>query len=391
MKKILRAFLLLLLAAVVLGSLFLVATGRSWVFKALVYNYVNIDDLELFPYRTIKAGTPQPWPLSAQYMKIAPDTAAMGELERNRSVAFAVIHRDSLLYEAYWDGYNDSAMSNSFSMAKSYIGAMTGIALKEGLLKNLDQQVADFIPEYRNNSKGKLTLWQLLTMSAALNWDEAYASLFSVTTEAYYGKDLQGLMNRLEVVEEPGRNYNYQGGATQLLAMVLMRASGKSLSVYAEEKLWKPLGATHDAAWSLDQAEGMEKASCCIYSNALDFARLGALYLHKGNWKGKQLIDTAYIEASTSPAPLLNKGQPNTEYGYQWWISECEGYKMCYCRGILGQYVAVIPSLELVVVRLGHVRRQAEDGSLLDLPVYLKAAIHMAQNNTAPVGKAGSD
>jgi CubicO group peptidase (beta-lactamase class C family) len=329
----------------------------------------------------MQVATPQPWPLSARYMKIAPDTATTGELERNRSVAFLVIHRDSILYESYWDGYSDSSLSNSFSMAKSYVGALTGIALKEGLIKNLDQTVDEFIPEYRNSKKGKLTLWQLLTMSAALSWDEAYASLFSVTTEAYYGKDLQGLMDRLEVVGVPGKEYNYQGGATQLLAMVLMKASGKSLSDYCEEKLWKPLGAVHTAEWSLDHAKGMEKASCCVYSNARDFARLGALYLHKGNWKGKQLIDTSYIEASVTPSPLLDNGKPNTEYGYQWWISKADGKEVFYCRGILGQYIVVIPSMQLVIVRLGHLRRQAADGSLLDLPVYLKGAIKMAEKN----------
>lgn len=382
MRKFLRLFLFLLLLLLAAGSVFLLVTGRSWVFKALVYNYVNIDDLDLFPYRSMKAVDPQPWPLSANYQKIAPDTGTIAELERNRSVAFVVIHRDSILYESYWDGYSDSSLSNSFSMAKSYIGALTGIALREGLIKNLDQTVDEFIPEYRNEKKGKLTLWQLLTMSAALSWDEAYSSLFSVTTEAYYGKDLQGLMNRLDVTGIPGKEYNYQGGATQLLAMVLMKASGKNLSDYCEEKLWKPLGAVHTAEWSLDHTGGMEKASCCIYSNARDFARLGALYLHKGNWKGKQLIDTSYIEASVTPSPLLENGKPNTEYGYQWWITEAEGKKVFYCRGILGQYIVAIPSMQLVMVRLGHLRRQAADGSLLDLPIYLKGAIDMAEKNS---------
>lgn len=381
MKKFLRAFVLSLVLIIAAGSVFLLVTGRGWVFKALVYNYVDIDDLDLFPYRSMQADSPQPWPLATRYLQIAPDTGTIGELERNRSVAFVVIHRDSILYETYWDGYSDSSLSNSFSMAKSYIGALTGIALKEGSIKNLDQTVDEFIPEYRNDKKGKLTLWQLLTMSAALSWDEAYASLFSVTTEAYYGKDLRGLMDRLKVIGAPGKEYNYQGGATQLLAMVLMKASGKSLSDYCEEKLWKPIGAVHTAEWSLDHSDGMEKASCCIYSNARDFARLGALYLHKGNWKGEQLIDTSYVEASVTPSPLSDKGKRNTEYGYQWWITEVQGKEVFYCRGILGQYIVVIPSMQLVMVRLGHLRRQSADGSLLDLPVYLKGAIEMAEKN----------
>jgi CubicO group peptidase (beta-lactamase class C family) len=218
-------------------------------------------------------------------------------------------------------------------------------------------------------------------MSAALSWDEAYASLFSVTTEAYYGRDLQGLMDRLEVISEPGRDFNYQGGATQLLAMVIMRASGKNLSTYCSENLWKPLGAEHDAGWSLDKKDGMEKASCCIYSNARDFARIGSLYLHLGHANGRQLLDTSFVRESVTPAPLLKDGKTNSEYGFQWWLTTTDGLDVFYCRGILGQYIAVIPSMELVMVRLGHERHKADDGTLLDLPVYLKAATDMVRKN----------
>ena len=125
----------------------------------------------------------------------------------------------------------------------------------------------------------------------------------------------------------------------------------------------------------------MEKASCCIYSNARDFARIGSLYLHMGNWKGVQLIDTAFILESVKPAPLSYKGKPNTEYGFQWWITQVEGLPVYYCRGILGQYIAVVPEKELVVVRLGHLRDQQEDGTLLDFPVYLRGAVAMASKN----------
>ncbi len=380
-KKILRTLGLLLLIGLVVFNGWLLISGKTWVYKALIYNYVDIDDRDIFIQRKIPTAEPSPWPVSALYNKIKPDTATENELTRERSVAYLVIHNDSILYEAYWDGYSDSSLSNSFSMSKSVIGVLTGIALKEGKIKNLDQTVADFIPEYRKNSKGKLTLRNLITMSAALSWDEAYSSLFSVTTEAYYGKDLQGLMDRLEVVGTPGKDYYYQGGATQLLAMVLMRATGKNLSDYCSEKLWKPIGAEHPAEWTLDKEGGMEKASCCIYSNARDFARIGALYLHMGNWHGRQILDSAYVRESVMPAPLLDEGKPNTEYGFQWWISAVDGNKIFYCRGILGQYIVAVPSKNLIMVRLGHHRNQAADKSLIDLPIYVRGAIKMAERN----------
>lgn len=372
-----RSVVLLLVAV----NGWLLLSGRTWVYRALVYNFVDIDDHVLFVQRPVPAGTPVRWPLSTNYNKMVPDSAARKELDTMHTVAYLVIHRDSILYEQYWEGYSDSSWSNSFSMSKSVVGVLTGIALRQGLIRNLDQRVEEFLPEYENDSKGRLTIRQLLTMSAALSWDESYASLFSVTTKAYYGRDLQGLMDRLEVISEPGRDFNYQGGATQLLAMVIMRASGKNLSTYCSEYLWKPLGAEHDAGWSLDKKDGMEKASCCIYSNARDFARIGSLYLHLGHANGRQLIDTSFVRESVTPAPLLKDGEPNSEYGFQWWVTTTDGLDVFYCRGILGQYIAVIPSMELVMVRLGHERHKAEDGTLLDLPVYLKAATDMARKN----------
>ncbi|MBK9318505.1 MAG: serine hydrolase [Bacteroidetes bacterium] len=227
MKKILKFIGKILLLALIAFNAWILISGQTWIYKALVYNFVDIDDRAIFTQRQVPNGTPRPWPLAANYNKVKPDTATENELIRERSVAWLVIHNDSILYEAYWEGFGDSALSNSFSMSKSVIGVLTGIALKEGAIKNLDQRVNEFIPEYKNDSKGKLTLRQLITMSAALSWDEAYSSLFSVTTEAYYGKDLKGLMDGLEVVGTPGKDYYYQGGATQLLAMVIMRATGK--------------------------------------------------------------------------------------------------------------------------------------------------------------------
>lgn len=378
MKKILSYLLKLIAALLLVACIYLITSGKTWVFKALAYNFVDIDDNDIFIQRKVEAGVAQPWPIASIYNKQTLDTNLANELVRQKSIAYLVIHRDSLVYEAYWEGYSDSSLSNSFSMSKSVIGMLTGVALKEGAIKSLDQTVSEFIPEYASNGKGKLTLRNLITMSAALSWDEAYTSLFSVTTEAYYGKDLKGLMDRLEVIDTPGVNYYYQGGATQLLAMVLMQATGKSLSEYASQKLWKPLGAEHDAEWTIDKEDGMEKASCCIYSNARDFAKLGALYLHLGNWKGQQLIDSSFVMESVIAAPLMDNGKPNKEYGYQWWISEVDGEKIFYCRGILGQYIVVIPSKEIVMVRLGHLRNKADDGTLLDLPVYVRGAMKLA-------------
>jgi CubicO group peptidase (beta-lactamase class C family) len=135
------------------------------------------------------------------------------------------------------------------------------------------------------------------------------------------------------------------------------------------------------AEWSLDKKDGTEKAYCCFYSNARDFARIGSLYLHHGNWHGNQILDSTYVAESVTPAPLDDNGQPNKVYGYHWWIGDFSGKHIFYCRGILGQYIVAIPDENIIFVRLGHKRgEKAADGSLLDMPVYVKGVMDWVKN-----------
>jgi CubicO group peptidase (beta-lactamase class C family) len=375
-KKLLKWIGIIILTIVVGFCVYAFATGKTYVFKALVYNYVNIDDLDLFDHSAVAVGEPKEWPLSANYNKKLMSDVLFQRLDSLRTVAFVVIKNDSLVYEKYWENYSDSILSNSFSMAKSIIGILVGMAIEEGKIKSLDQKVGDFIPEFKTGTRAQLTLRHLITMSADLNWDEGYASLISPTTESYYGTDLLKLVTNVEVVNEPGKVLNYQSACTQLLGIAVQNATGKKISQYASEKLWKPLNAVHNAEWSLDHEDGLEKMYCCFYSNARDFARIGSLFLHEGNWHGKQLLDSSFVKESITPAPILDRGQPNKIYGYQWWIDEYDGVKIYYCRGILGQYIVVIPSENIVFVRLGHMRgEKLSDGSLTDMPIYVKEVL----------------
>ncbi|CAN5448425.1 serine hydrolase [soil metagenome] len=385
MKKGLKVTGVIILGLILVFNVFIWVTGKTYLYKTIAYNFVDIDDQDLFSSREIAAGNGVEWPFDAAYNKTAIPEALNTALEKYKSVAFVVIKNDSLLFEKYWEGYSDSSLSNSFSMAKSIVGVMIGMAIKEGKINSLDQKVGDFIPEYKTGTRAQLTLRHLITMSADLSWDEAYANPLSKTTEAYYGTDLYKLVRDLEVVKMPGKEFNYQSACTEILGLVLEKATGKSISAYASEKLWKPLQAVHGAEWSLDKADGHEKSYCCFYTNARDFARIGSLYLHDGNWKGNQLVDTNWVRESVTPAPLTDGPGPNEVYGYHWWIGSYSGKNIFYCRGILGQYIVVIPDENIVFVRLGHKRgEKQDDGSLTDMPIYVKGVmdwVHAAGKN----------
>jgi len=353
MAKFLKRFLATILVIVVLFSAFLVISGRTYLFKAAWNGTANIDDYKLFENRTVSPGEAQKWPVSADYNKINYPNDLNEKLERFGTTGLVVIKNDSLVFEKYWDGYSDSSLSGSFSVAKSITSLLIGAAIKEGKIISVDQKVGDFLPEFKDGMAGRLTVKNLLTMSSGSNWDESYSNPFSVTTEAYYGDDLHKTATGIKIVKEPGTYHEYLSGNTQLLGLIIEKATGKTVSEYASEKLWKPLGAEHSALWSIDKKDGHEKVYCCFNSNARDFARLGQLMLDSGRWKGAAIIDSAYWKASITPCGIKDEFNESCNYyGYHWWIVP-ERQDIFYAWGILGQYVVVIPSKKMVIVRLG--------------------------------------
>jgi CubicO group peptidase (beta-lactamase class C family) len=374
--------ILILIAGV---NLFIIVTGRFYIYKAFANTVMvgrfgpAIDEHEIFFNRVVHAPKPQPW-------KTHPDYAANSlrdtDIEKFRSigtVSFAVVYRDSLFFEQYWEGYNKASVTNSFSVAKSVVSMLIGVAIGDGKIESVDDPVSKYLPEFEAEGKEKITLRHLLTMSSGLDWDESGSDPLSDNAEAYYGWDLEDVMYSLDVKEDPGITFEYMSCNTQILAFVLEKATGKHVSEYLEEKLWSPLGMGDSALWNLDDEDGHEKAFCCLYATARDYLRLGSLYMKGGQWKGRQLVPENYVRESLTPAKLKNtEGNLNVNYGFQWWLDTYKGMDVFYARGILGQYIICIPSKELVIFRAGHERGDKLDTDHPeDLYWYIDAALQM--------------
>lgn len=329
--------------------------------QALIHWMPVIDDLETFHRHTVHHNPDNVWywHLADKYNHYRLSSDDAHYLDSLHTVSFLVIRHDSILFESYRDGWNDTLTSNIYSATKTIVGLLAGIALDEGKIRSLDDPVSDYIPSYNKGMQAHVTLRHLLTMSGGMAWDEAYASLFSVTTHGYYGNDLYELVTGLEVVDKPGVQYSYRSGETQLLAFVIEAATGQTLSEYAEEKLWKPMQAERDAYWLLDKENGDEKAFCCFHTTARDVARFARLLLHRGNWQGRQLVSEAYMDELMHPASYLKDqwGKDSLSYyGFQTWIMNYHGMRCPYMRGMLGQYIIAIPDMDAIVVRLGRKR-----------------------------------
>ena len=339
-----------------------------------------LDDYKVFDNRTIETGNfAQPWPQHVDYNK-STTTKKLDSLHRNLgSVAFLIIKNDSIWHEKYWEGYSESSKSNSFSMAKSMVSAMLGKAIMEGHIRGLDQPVSDFFAEFSEGIAAQMTVGDLSSMASGLDWDEAYYDPFSVTTRAYFDEKLDQVMLGIKVTEEPGKAYKYLSGSTQLLGMVVAKATGKPLSQYLSESFWKPLRAENEAFWQLDSEEnGVEKAYCCVASNARDFARFGRLYKDHGMWNGKRVLDSAFIQKSVNP-----RFKESPQYGYGWWLPQHEGKSFFMMRGHLGQYVIVQPEDNLIIVRLGHKAIKYDDKVdpfSEDIYAYIEETYKMLQN-----------
>lgn len=351
-KKAIVFFLSTIFLIVTLAYLFNV----EYLLKAIRTVYFTghttayLDDYKKFDNAIIaKSNLAQPWPIHSKYNKVIISSKLAETHKKLGTVAFLIIKNDSIWHESYYDGYKVSSKSNSFSMAKSIVSMALGKAIYEGKIKSLDQKVAYFYPQFNKGYAAQMTVGDLSSMASGLNWDENYYSPFSITTRAYFDDDLKSLILQLKGIETPGKQFKYLSGNSQLLAMVIEKATGKKLENYVSESFWKPMGAEHEALWQTDNKDGIIKAFCCVASNARDFARFGKLFNHYGKWNHQQIIDSAFVAKSITP-----RFKTAPQYGYGWWLSTFRGKKVAYMRGHLGQNVIIIPEDHIIIVRLGH-------------------------------------
>ncbi len=271
-------------------------------------------------------------------------------LEDNKTVAFLIIKNDTIQYEKYFKGYDQQSIVPSFSMAKSVTSILIGCAIDEGLIQSVQEPITNYIPELKKNGFDKVTIKHLLQMTSGISFKESYINPFGDAASFYYGPNLRKEIGKMKLKNEPGQHFEYASGNSQLLGLVLERSlKNKTVTEYLQQKLWTPLGMEYGASWSIDRkTNGLEKTFCCLNARARDYAKIGRLYKNKGNWNGKQIVSTKWVEESiasdTAEASIKY-------YQYQWWLPTPGEDFMA--QGILGQFIYVNPSKNLIIVRLG--------------------------------------
>lgn len=323
------------------------------------WNYADINDYKKFPLATIKKGdTDFIFPERKANVKInTPEGFKENEMEsfdnwlkEKKTVAFLILRNDSIIFEKYFDGFDRQSILPSFSIAKSFISTMIAIALDEGVIQSIDQPVTEFIKEFKNPGFSKITIRDLLNMQSGIKFNEGYYNPFGEMAKFYYGRNLKKYVLNLKVEDEPGTTYEYQSCNTQILAMIIEMATGRTLPEYMEEKLWKKIPMQYDASWNLDSKKHKNpKAFCCLNARISDFALFGQLVLNNGNWQGNQIIPQKWLTNIKTAHPEFTdaSGYP---YYFHWRTLENGSV---FAKGILGQYIYIDTSNDIVILRFG--------------------------------------
>lgn len=331
-----------------------------------VENFRNMD--EIFPSESI-APAPSPVepprderPLRANYRFGGERRSLDGFLRRTVTTGLLVLQDGEVVDERYLHGATPASRFTSWSVAKSFVSTLVGIALADGRIESLDDPLGDYVPALEDSAYDGAAIRDVLRMSSGVDFDEDYDARLSDINVFFVklfalGRDADDLTAGYGRARPPGEAFDYASVDTQALAMLLREIYDRPLTELLEQRLWHPLGA-RAAHWSVDDTggDGTAIAFCCLNARLRDFAKLGQLYAQRGRWRGRRLLPASWVREATTPgAPYLEPGAlPGDSdyrgYAYHWWVPE--GYEREYfAAGVWGQYVYVSEPDRVVIAR----------------------------------------
>ncbi|WP_147323408.1 serine hydrolase domain-containing protein [Chitinophaga silvatica] len=346
--------------------------------RCIFHNVPRITDYRYFPFATIKKGpattsfipAPDIWqPPTIEYQfKQQPLSAELIPLlDQTGTTACIVMQQNQILFEHYANGYTKDSINTSFSVAKSMVAVLVGIALDEGLITSIEDPIGKYLPHFQH---GSITIGHLLTMSSGLSYQEGVTP-WSDDAKVYYGLNLREQALKAKVIESPGTTYHYNNYNLLLLGLILEKVTGVPVPQYFQEKIWQYIGAEADASWSLDsKTSGFAKMESGFNARAMDFVRFGALCLQGGKMNGRQIVSTDWLhEAVCPPAtkpdskkylgvlnPPLSRWTASNHgyYKYLWWGWKIDDSTFDYfALGAKGQFIYICPRTQAVIVRFG--------------------------------------
>ncbi|MFC1733368.1 serine hydrolase domain-containing protein [candidate division KSB1 bacterium] len=338
----------------------IISLTPAYVGRFIYWNIADINDYKKFPKVEIQNGAEKfqfyknhvnfQFEIPHEFISDKEYNSFETYLKKTETLVYLVIKNDTIIYEQYFNDYNESTLHTSFSVTKSFISALLGIAIGEGAIKDLDQPVTDYYKDLKDPGFSKIRIKDLLTMRSGIKFNESYINPFGTVAKFYYGRNLTKYVRNLKIESPPDQTYNYAAANTQLLSFIIEKATHQKISDYLQEKIWKSIGMEHNAQWNMDSKKHNNiKAFCCLTATVRDFAKFGRLYLNNGNWNGKQIIPEKWIR-DTRTVTNDSRDSQNYPYTYQWRSTINDAL---FAKGILGQSLYIDYKNNMIFLRLG--------------------------------------
>jgi CubicO group peptidase (beta-lactamase class C family) len=335
-------------------------------------NYLTFQHMDqMFATRTVDAGEnvwelpSKPVSLDGEYMLGGKKLDLEGALEATDTNALVVVKDGTVVFETYRNGSNENTRFITFSVAKSYVSTLIGLALADGAIKSLDDKVTDYLSQMKGTGYDGPTIRDLLRMRSGVDWLEVYEFGSDTQLTQVHDNSLVAYKYRWcdYAVNEskpgphaPGATFNYATLDTSVLGCVLEKVVGKTGAEYMSEKLWKPMGMESDAYWIMDGPDsvGREFYGAGFNATARDHARFGLMFLNGGKANGKQVVPAEWVKEATVPDQGYEPVAPGETVGYQyqWWtFTDSDAYA---ALGLHHQYIYIDPTNNLVIVKISH-------------------------------------
>jgi len=385
MKKAIKIILLTPIILLVFILLVLsVKYSPVYVYRLITQNVADVYDYQLYENRTIE-GAENAFQFAESQNKeyveaLFSERVAQSGFktfdewaEKSQTTALIFIRKDTVLYEAYFNGFSRDSYFHSQSMAKSFISFLIGAAIDDGLISGINDPMTKYVPELltRDPNFSKITIQHLLEMRSGLAYNTSYlpgtyihAPWHDEAVGYYHPNVRKLLLQKVHIAREPGETFQYNNYNTSYLGLIIERATEKTVSKYLEEKLWSKIMA-YDALFSIDSKKsGFEYMPSRLIARAIDYARFGRLFLNEGNWNGNQIISKNWVLESTHEDKSIARDSypdwfgedcKHVYYKYQWWgHANCDSTFQFAASGNLGQNIYVIPDKEIVIVHCGN-------------------------------------
>jgi CubicO group peptidase (beta-lactamase class C family) len=358
----------------------------KYIFRYFLWNFPTVNDFRKFPFDIIDKGDSifnfirnESEIQQTEYLLRAVEYRFKGEktimsfdkfLQFTGTTAFIIIKDNRVLIEKFYNNCQPDSINTSFSIAKSFLSVLIGIAINDGNINSLKDKVIEYIPELRSRLSDNLTIENLLNMSSGLKYDP---KLFPWSDEpkSYYFPDLKSLVINNSVQDyQPGTFFKYSNYNAILLGIILLRTTNELPQKLLEKLIWKRIGMEYPATWSTDSFKyNFAKMESGINARPIDYARFGLLVLNSGNWEGEQIFPHDWCKSLNIP-PECNDNKyyfTKNHYPYKmffkekllyyklgWWGIKCEGSRNnLIAIGNLGQFIYINPKFGIVIVRTG--------------------------------------